>query len=281
LGRQLFLYQSLNIGQPAMNSKHKEILGLVLLLGLAAAFVLWFELPGDSENRSGEGSIKSPPVGAASQSKQSSKAHARNKNFNPNSNPVRRSDKGPDGRQEDSNERSPWADSKGRINIRDGAVVVGLDYLTRRSSRIVLGIVTDVKAAPGPNGELIFTYFTVAVRQSLKGSKSDAVTIRVLGGALPGRPVLRASHQPKLQLGDEGLFFIDDNPKLWTSLVGSAQGFLRIKRPAPTETAVWDGFENAIFAIDKDQRFVSKPGLDNPKAMTEAEILRLLGQQLR
>ncbi|MDF1662920.1 MAG: hypothetical protein P1V97_14180, partial [Planctomycetota bacterium] len=141
-----------------------------------------------------------------------------------------------------------------------------------------------VQVRPSPDGRLIFSYFKVATRKSLKGKSQGIEVIRVLGGKIPGRPSLEASHQPELKPGDEGIFFIDDDPKLWTNLVGSAQGFLRITRPSPTDSSLKDGFGEPIFGVDGDHRFQSSQSSSTPskaKPLNESELVSEIQKQIR
>ena len=60
----------------------------------------------------------------------------------------------------------------------------------------------------------------------VEGTGNGSTPDRVLGEEIREENMrLSASHQPHIDVGDEGLFFIDDNPDLWTSLVANQQGF--------------------------------------------------------
>lgn len=265
-----------------MSGKRKEILGLLAVLGIAAVVAVWIGQSGPAEDSDKDSKAKN------GKGVDRSKLTDRDKKKGDSENQGSGTQAGQGGNDpgvteptQNPGKKSPWADSKGRVFTRNGAVVVGLNYLTKKASKIVVGVVTDKKVQAGPDGRLIFTYFKVATRQTIKGKGQGEVVIRVLGGELPGRPRLEASHQPELEPGYEGIFFIDDDPKLWTNLVGSAQGFLRITRPSPTGSAMQDGFGESIFGIDGEQRFQSSAVPGRPAPLNESEMVQEIQKQVR
>jgi hypothetical protein len=267
-----------------MSAKRNEILGLIVILGAATCFALWSVQSEDpSSDKKSSGPSDKKPLKTEGQ-KPKNKTPVKAVDIVPGETPgTNKKPADPATNKVDSlSSKSPWADSRGQVHTKNGAIVVGLDYLTKNASRIVAGLVTDVQTRLGPERRLIFSYFTVAVRKTLKGSvTTETVTVRVLGGEVPGMPRLDASHQPHLEPGDEGVFFIDDDASLWTSLVGSSQGFLRIKRPGPTQTALEDGFGAPIFALNGDQRFVASPTPEKTSRMSEDELFAKVAEQLK
>ena len=266
-----------------MSGKRKEILGLLAVLGIAVIVAVWIGQSGSSDDGNTDSTAKNGKNSGRSnlsdRKKKDGDAHSdkSGKGSGGSTNPGAVTNLG----NGQGGGKSPWADSKGRVFTKNGAVVVGLNYLTRKASKIVVGVVTDVQVRPSPDGRLIFSYFKVATRQSLKGKSQGTEVIRVLGGEIPGRPRLDASHQPQLKPGDEGIFFIDDDPKLWTNLVGSAQGFLRITRPSPTDSSLKDGFGESIFGVDGDQRFQSSAVPGRAKPLNESELITEIQKQVR
>ncbi|MDF1665236.1 MAG: hypothetical protein P1V97_25965, partial [Planctomycetota bacterium] len=170
-----------------MSGKRKEILGLLAVLGIAAIVAVWIGQSGsfgdsnsDSEANKGKNSGRSKLTDQKKKRGDSdSEGPGEENGGTKNPNAVSNGGNGQGGN------KSPWADSKGRVYTKNGAVVVGLNYLTRKASKIVVGVVTDVQVRPSPDGRLIFSYFKVATRKSLKGKSQGIEVIRVLGGKIP------------------------------------------------------------------------------------------------
>lgn len=144
-----------------------------------------------------------------------------------------------------------------REEIVANSIVVGLDELVVRSERIVSGCVIGSTARWSEDRSAIFTYYDVSVYEALKGEVHDrTVVVRVIGGDIPEENVrLHVTHQPEFEKGDEGIFFLDDDPDLWTGLAGAAQGFLAYERAGPDETFLRDGFDRAILELTSADRF--------------------------
>lgn len=126
--------------------------------------------------------------------------------------------------------------------------VLGLAEMTRHADRIVVGRVlkAEAKRGEGEDAELIFTYYTLRVEHPIKGTRAKRVVVRVLGGSL-GDLTTSVSHMPELSIGDRGVLFTEDDPRLLTSILGGSQGFLRIEGGQ-----IRDGFGKTVRGVDKD-----------------------------
>jgi hypothetical protein len=162
----------------------------------------------------------------------------------------------------------------------DGCVVAGLDELVEHAERIVIGRVVASEARWNDARTMVFTYHRLRIRHTIKGEESEEITIRVLGGQLPDEDFrVDATHQPRLSVGDEGVLFFDGDPGLWTTVVGSEQGFLPFARSESGLRCLVDGFGRPILGVSKDHRLVTgAPGATPPLGEQElvARIRALL-----
>lgn len=165
---------------------------------------------------------------------------------------------------------APAVDSEAFL---EGCVVAGLDQLVKDAERIVIGRVVSSEARWNAERTMVFTFHRVRVRQTLKGEASQEITVRVLGGQLPDEDFkVEASHQPQLQVGDEGVLFYDADPGLWTQVVGSEQGFLPFARSPNGLRCLVDGFGRPILSVSQDHRLVTgNPGAAPP--LDERELV--------
>jgi hypothetical protein len=130
-----------------------------------------------------------------------------------------------------------------------------LGELVQEAQRIFVGVCVAVRdgALVRPNGGSIpYTEYTFVVRDVLKGSLEERVTIRQFGTRQP-RPtadgrhavVTRVPSMPEYEPGEEFLLFlVGDSTLGLTSPVGLAQGAFRITDVAGARVAV-NGFGNA------------------------------------
>lgn len=155
--------------------------------------------------------------------------------------------------------------------VHGNCIVAGLDELTDWAERIVLGRVVKAEARWAPDRSTIYTYYTVQVRQALKGTRAREIEVRVIGGQIESVHI-EVSHQPEMRVGDEGLLFIDDDPGLYTQVAGSVQGFLKTERQH-----LVDGFGRAIYSLAAD-RLVLDDDRVSPRITTQEVVRRV--QQL-
>jgi hypothetical protein len=131
--------------------------------------------------------------------------------------------------------------------------VLGLSEMTRYADRIVVGRVVkaEAKRGEGEDAALIFTHYTLRVEHPIKGTRAKIVKVKVLGGSL-GDLTTSVSHMPSLAVGERGVLFTEDDPRLLTSILGGSQGFLRIEKGQ-----VRDGFGNTVRGVDRDNFLVT------------------------
>lgn len=167
--------------------------------------------------------------------------------------------------------------------IMSNCIVTGLRGLVRHAERIVVGRVIGKTCRWGPKKDKVYTYWTFAVERTLKGkpARSRRVSVRVLGGAIPSEKVrMEATHQPEFKQGDHGILFIDDDPGLWTQVVGNMQGFLRFEDHGPRAPfTLKDGFGRRILSLTRRDRFQvnGKVAARVTAPQIEARIRRLVG----
>lgn len=120
------------------------------------------------------------------------------------------------------------------VAILASAMVVplALPELVAQSDVIVHGQVARLESSRTADGASIYTDVTLqiidVVLSEAEPAKHDQLTFRVEGGAVEGQEV-RTSVDPNFTQGDEGIFFLSTDPGGEPlSLVGGAQGYLRI-----------------------------------------------------
>ena len=112
---------------------------------------------------------------------------------------------------------------------------LSLDDMIMKSTAIVRGTVAGFRAqAQGP---LIYTHYTIQVKETLKGSGQAAVDVVVPGGVANG---LRQTFPgtPQLNGGDEFIFFLWTGKSGLNQIIGLTQGLFSISGTAtPDATA--------------------------------------------
>lgn len=108
--------------------------------------------------------------------------------------------------------------------------------LVAEADAIHRGEVTAVEArkVPAPDGrEVIKTFVTFAVTETLKGPARDTVTLEFLGGTV-GRQRLTVSGMPRFNVGDRDFVFVQGNGAQFCPLVAVMHGRYRVQRDAAT-----------------------------------------------
>jgi hypothetical protein len=86
-------------------------------------------------------------------------------------------------------------------------VKLSLEELTTESNSIIIGKVDDIKCAWDEEHRFIYTYVTIKVEETLKGSLKDRIVVRHLGGEVDGKG-LGVSDQPSFKMGERVLLFL-------------------------------------------------------------------------
>ena len=102
---------------------------------------------------------------------------------------------------------------------------LSLDDMIAKSTAIVRGKVVAVNATQ--SGPVIYTNYTVAVSERLKGSAGSSVEVSVPGGSVNG---LRQtfSGAPTLNPGDDFVFFLFTGRDGRTAIIGLTQGLFAL-----------------------------------------------------
>lgn len=177
----------------------------------------------------------------------------------------------------------PGRTSDGRA-LQGSQIVIGLDRLVARAERIVVGSVTDKIARLDESSGHIFTYYTIAVQRDLRGNHGlGETTVRVIGGRLPDSDLEEhVSHQPSFEIGDEGVFFLDDDEGLWTNLAGARQGAMVFGHPAPGKRSVRDGFGRPVYGLESESgHFVTAPTPERDAPIGDDDIVSAIQSRLK
>ena len=111
------------------------------------------------------------------------------------------------------------------------------DELVGNSELIFRGHVTSVKSVWRQGGPrpVIATEVTFAVERTLRGNAGDTVTLEFLGGTI-GDKELRLAGWPRFQVGERGLFFVEDRTGQVCPLMRLGHGRYRIVSDAASAT---------------------------------------------
>lgn len=123
------------------------------------------------------------------------------------------------------------------------------------------GRVTEVRADwAGPSDRrYIATFVTFAIERTLKGEAGDTLTLQFMGGEVGGER-LRLAGWPEFQLGDHGIFFVENRQGRACPLVRLRHGRYRIVTDAGT------GLEHVLrddFTPLRSAAMVVQPLTDN------------------
>lgn len=105
---------------------------------------------------------------------------------------------------------------------------LGAAELVRRAETIVVGTVAEVQVAPTKDHSAAFTYVTVEVAETLKGSVGEKlVTLEFLGGLVDDHELVLAG-RPEFLVGEKYVFFVARNGRAGCPVLGWSQGLLRV-----------------------------------------------------
>ena len=107
-----------------------------------------------------------------------------------------------------------------------------MDDLIGKSTAIVRGTVVDSWAAL--TGSVIYTHYKVQVSESFKGPRQSFVEVVVAGGVVNNLSQ-SFSGSPKLNKGDEFVFFLWTSRVGLTQIMGLTQGLFAVGPSAPAD----------------------------------------------
>jgi hypothetical protein len=113
---------------------------------------------------------------------------------------------------------APSSPSQSSVGIVEKLTV---EELTARADSILVGEVTDIVCHQESEGN-IYTQVTLAVEQTIKGQKKEAVNLSVPGGELNGQ-TLWVEDAPSFQRGERVVVFLEEREGIFT-VVGGFQG---------------------------------------------------------
>jgi hypothetical protein len=107
-----------------------------------------------------------------------------------------------------------------------------MDDLIGKSTAIVRGTVVDSWAAL--TGSVIYTHYKIQVSESFKGPRQSSVELVVAGGVVNNLSQ-SFSGSPKLNHGDEFVFFLWTSRAGLTQIMGLTQGLFAVSPGAPAD----------------------------------------------
>jgi hypothetical protein len=123
--------------------------------------------------------------------------------------------------------------------------------LTEKATGIHVGEVVDRQTARDPQSGMIYTFVTMRVNQTLKGSPTETVTLRVPGGQYQDYGMV-VHGVASFRQGERALVFVRSDSEKFQSVVGMSQGKFRIVR------SLLNGEEQALFQAPKNVEFFSR-----------------------
>jgi len=109
---------------------------------------------------------------------------------------------------------------------------LSMDDLIGKSTAIVRGTVVDSWAAL--TGSVIYTHYKIQVSESFKGPRQSSVELVVAGGVVNNLSQ-SFSGSPKLNKGDEFVFFLWTSRAGLTQIMGLTQGLFAVSPGAPAD----------------------------------------------
>lgn len=133
------------------------------------------------------------------------------------------------------------------VAVTAGATTVvppSFDELVRESELIFRGRVTAVKSdwSGEGKGRAPATWVTFAVERTLRGSAGETITLEFMGGEV-GQKRLVLAGWPKFEVGDRGVFFVENREGRVCPLMRLRHGKYRIVSESGNGSAVAAGVE--------------------------------------
>lgn len=110
-----------------------------------------------------------------------------------------------------------------RVSSSSALIPMSVEELTRGSTVVVAGRITDQRTRPASQGIGVFTDSTVAVSDVLKGPPLSTLVASIRGGRF-GNVIATAEDEPALQVGQHVLLFLSPRWDGALEVVGGFQG---------------------------------------------------------
>jgi len=105
-----------------------------------------------------------------------------------------------------------------------------LDEIRDNSVSVFWGQVVDRTTRVGPEGKMVWTDYEVSVSEHLKGSDPGVRTIVSFAGGTSGEHSVGIAGVPRLTVGENYVFFIQEGTRRPTATIGWGQGLFHIER---------------------------------------------------
>jgi len=148
-----------------------------------------------------------------------------------------------------------------------------MDDLIGKSTAIVRGTVVDSWAAL--TGSVIYTHYKVQVSESFKGPRQSSVELVVAGGVVNNLSQ-SFSGSPKLNKGDEFVFFLWTSRGGLTQIMGLTQGLFAVGPSAPADPMATRAASRELMLDPK----TAQPVKDAMLAMRLSDLRSLIANTL-
>jgi hypothetical protein len=148
--------------------------------------------------------------------------------------------------------------------------------LITKSTGIVRGTVQS--SSVSVSGPVIYTHYTIQVSEQLKRSSAVAATVEiVLPGGTANGVMQRFSGVPRLQPGEEFVFFLWTGPSGRTQLTGLTQGLFTVGTPGAANPVVTRAASQEAVLDANTHRPVASPAVSMTLSQLRAQIASVLG----
>ncbi len=133
-----------------------------------------------------------------------------------------------------------------------------LGELAGQSESIVRAVVLDQVSAWNREGSMIFTDVTLAVKQALRGSPPERITIRVPGGTVDGFTTVMLG-SARFETGTEVVVFTGRWKDGVPRVAGYEQGVSRVRRDAAGNAVLEGGVAHGLGVGELAERLAAIP----------------------
>lgn len=138
---------------------------------------------------------------------------------------------------------------------------LSLDEVIGKSTAIIRGRVTG--SNPAQHGQVIYTHYTIAVSEQMKGSVTGLADVVVAGGTI-GRTTQTYPGSPGLTIGQEYVFCLWKSKSGLTHVMGLSQGLFDVGKDASSgEVTISRGATDSVMLDGATGR----PAMDRPVRM--------------